>query len=164
MKLATMLAAIAGCDEPEQQRLNRSQAQVAEASQELVQADAKARSEMVAVQRDLQQGQAELSRQRDQLENDRRQYAEQRNRDPIVANTILDVGILIACLLPLLLGIVIVLNLRDTVETDSNLTELLVEEIAGNSSLLLPTKGPAEALEHGPHDQCLVDDSPTDSA
>ena len=114
--------------------MNRSQAQVAEASRQLVAADAKARGEIVALQRDLQQGQADLGRQRDQLETDRRQYADQRNRDPILANTILDVGTILACLLPLVLCIVLAFGLRDHTQTDSTLSEILVEEIAGEEA------------------------------
>ena len=138
MFLGVLSVVLSGCDESEQEKANRSQAQAAEASRELVQADAKARGEIVALQRDMQQGQADLGRQRDQLEQDRRQYAEQRNRDPILANTILDVGTILACLLPLVLGIALVLGLRDHTQTDSALTEILVEEIAGDRPALLP--------------------------
>jgi len=92
LALAVLLLASSGCDEDEPQAINRAQVQLAEAGRHLVQADAKARGEIIALQRDLQQGQRELARQRDQLENDRREYADQRNRDPILANTILTVG------------------------------------------------------------------------
>ena len=44
------------------------QNQVAEGSRRLVEAEGQARSEMAALQRDLQQSQAEIGRQRDQLE------------------------------------------------------------------------------------------------
>ena len=148
--LGALLVAFVGCQEDERQRLNRAQAEVAEASRQLIQADAKARGEIVALQRDLQQGQAELGRQRDQLENDRRRYADQRNRDPIVANTILDVGTILAGLLPLILCIVLVLGLRDPEQTNSTLAEILVEEIAGDQPVLLPSPGRQAALEHEP--------------
>jgi len=108
---------IPGCHEDERAQVSRSQAQVAEASRQLVEADAKARGEIIAMQKDLQQGPSELDRKRDQLENDRRQYADQRSRDPIVANTILDVGMIVACLLPLALCIVLAISLRDTSRT-----------------------------------------------
>jgi Flp pilus assembly protein TadB len=145
-----LLVAFSGCDDDERQKTSRAQAEVAEASRQLVQADAKARGEIVALQRDLQQGQAELGRQRDQLENDRRQYADQRNRDTIVANVILDVGMILACLLPLILGIALVLGLRDHTQTDSALTEILVEEIASDQPMLLPGTRPSATLSHDP--------------
>jgi hypothetical protein len=150
LMLGALLAVLSGCDEDERQRVSRSQAEVAEASRQLVQADAKSRGEIVALQRDLQQGQVELGGQRDQLENDRRQYADQRNRDPIVANTILDVGMILACLLPLILCIVLVLGLRDRTQTESTLAEILVEEIAGDKPILLPNTGRQAALEREP--------------
>lgn len=143
-----LLVAFTGCDDDERQKTSRAQAEVAEASRQLVQADAKARGEIVALQRDLQQGQTELGRQRDQLESDRRQYADQRNRDPIVANVILDVGMILACLLPLILCIVLVLGLRDHTQTDSALTEILVEEIASDQPMLLPGMRPQATLGH----------------
>lgn len=144
------LVVIIGCDEDERQKTSRAQAEVAEASRQLVQADAKARGEVVALQRDLQQVQAELGRQRDQLESDRRQYADQRIRDPIVANAILDVGMILACLLLLILGIALVLGLRNQTQTDSALTEILVEEIASDRPMLLPGMRPQVTLGHEP--------------
>lgn len=150
LALAIFLTVLSGCDEDERQKASRAQAEVAETSRQLVQADAKARGEIVALQRDLQQGQAELGRQRDQLENDRRQYADQRNRDPIVANVILDVGMIVACLLPLILCIVLVHALRDRTQADSTLTEILVEEIASDQPMLLPGMRPQATLGHEP--------------
>lgn len=146
--MGALLVVLSGCDEDERQKASRAQAEVAEASRQLVQADAKARGEIVALQRDLQQGQAELGRQRDQLEDDRRQYADDRNRDPILANAILGVGTILACLLPLILCIALVLSLRDRSETESTLTEILVEEIAGEKPILLPHAGRNATLEH----------------
>jgi hypothetical protein len=164
MTIGLLLPILSGCDDDERQEVNRSRAQVAEASRQLVQADAKARGEVVALQRDLQQGQADLGRQRDQLENDRRQYADQRIRDPILANTILDVGMILACLLPLALCIFLVLGLRDHSQTDSALTEILVEEIAGESPVLLPSTSRSSALEHEPGTEGLPELPRSDAA
>jgi len=70
--LALLLLGAAGCDEDDR---------LAEASRQLVEADAKARTEVIGLQRDLQKGQAALGQNRDELENDRRDFANQRNRD-----------------------------------------------------------------------------------
>jgi multidrug efflux pump subunit AcrA (membrane-fusion protein) len=164
MALGVLLAILSGCDEEEQQKVNRSQAQVAEASRQLVQADAKARGEIIDLQRDLQQGQTDLGRQRDQLESDRRQYADQRNRDPILANTILDVGTILACLLPLVLCIVLALGLRDHTQTDSALTEILIEEIASDDPLLLPAADQRVALGQDPSKENLPELPRADTA
>jgi hypothetical protein len=151
--LGLLLLASAGCNEDERAQTNRSQAQVAEASRQLVEADAKARGEIIAMQRDLQQGQAELGRQRDQLEDDRRQYADQRNRDPIIANMILDVGMILACLLPLVLGIVLVLSLRDKSQTDGDLADVLVQEIISEEPALLSRPDRPAALTNETNDE-----------
>ena len=148
--LSLLFLAFPGCNEDERAQVHRSQAEVAEASRQLVEADAKARTETVALQRELQQGQDELGRQRDQLENDRRQYADQRNRDPIIANTILDVGMIFACLLPLALCIFLVLGLRDKSQTDSDLADVLVQEIVSDEPFLLPPPGKPAALTQEP--------------
>ncbi|MGA2619380.1 MAG: hypothetical protein ABSF26_17370 [Thermoguttaceae bacterium] len=150
---ALLLLAMTGCNEDERAQVNRSQAEVAEASRKLVEADAKARTETIAMQRDLQKGQDELGRQRDQLENDRRQYADQRNRDPILANTILDVGLILACLLPLVLCIFLVLGLRDKSQTDSDLADVLVQEIVSEEPFLLPPPDRPRALPKEPIDE-----------
>ena len=79
------------------------QNQVAEGSRRLVEAEAKARADMTAIQRDLQQSQTEIGRQRDQLEVERRQIATERYWDALLGNSITAAAALLACLLPLLL-------------------------------------------------------------
>ena len=154
LTVTLLLAAFTGCgNDDERAQVNRSQAQVAEASRKLVEADATARGETIGMQRDLQKGQSELGRQRDQLENDRRQYADQRNRDPILANTILDVGVVLACLLPLVLCIFLVLGLRDKSQTDSDLADVLVQEIVSDEPMLLPPPDRPAALSKEPIDE-----------
>ena len=136
------LAVVSGCDD--------DKARLAEASRQLVEADAKSRSETIALQRDLQHGQTELGQQRDQLESDRRGFADQRNRDPIIANTLTVLGTIIACLLPLVLGIYLASGLRDPSQVDSTLTEILVDEIATDKPVLLPPPSSVTALKHDP--------------
>ena len=84
------------------QQMARMQHEVAEGSKKLVEADAQARKELTALQHDLRGDQAEVGRQRDTLEAERRDIAAQRNRDPIVAAAITNTGLVLACLLPLL--------------------------------------------------------------
>ena len=64
------------------------QGQVAEGSRQLVEAEPKARADMTALQRDLQQSQAEVGHQRDQLEAERRQIAAERYWDGIIGNSV----------------------------------------------------------------------------
>ena len=87
------------------QQMARMQHEVAEGSKKLIEADGKARENLTALQHDLRSDQAEIGHQRDKLENDRREVAAQRRLDPIVAAAIMDVGIGLACLVPLTLAI-----------------------------------------------------------
>ena len=84
------------------QQMARLQQEVAEGSKKLVEADAKARVELAALQHALRKDQAAVGRQRDQLEAERRGIATQRSRDPIVAAAITNTGLALVCLLPLL--------------------------------------------------------------
>ncbi len=158
-----MLLTLAGCEEDElakaareaarqsaeqQRQLVQLQADVAKGASELVEADAKARTELTALQRDLQQDQAEVGRQRDQLESDRRDVAQQRHRDPLIAAAITNIGLILACLLPLVLCVVILRSLRNPVTDEEALTEFLVQEIVAEQPLLLSLEQPTAALEH----------------
>ena len=144
-----MVAFVAGCDEDQRRQ--------AEASRQLVEADAKARTETIALQRQLQDAQAEVGHQRDQLENDRRDFADQRNRDPIVANSIATLGTILACLLPLILCIYLAMGLRDDLQTDGTLTEILVQEIVAEQPTLLPPPRPVAAI---PQEKCQAEGQP----
>ena len=83
----------------EMSRLNR---EVAQGTKRLVEADAQSRTELVALQQDLRADQTEVNHGRDRLEAERKEIAAQRNRDPVVANAIDGVGLIVACLVPLL--------------------------------------------------------------
>jgi hypothetical protein len=80
--------------------------QLAETAKALVEHDAEARRELIAAQQELTSQlngqQSAIFTGHEQLEQDRREIAEQRHRDPIVAAVIQDFGLAIACLLPLL--------------------------------------------------------------
>ena len=112
------------------------------------------------MQHDLQTAQAEIGRQRDQLEEDRREIATQRQRDPIVAAAILDIGIVLACLLPLALCVYVLRVACRAGESDSAVAELLVQElVASKPRLSLPGRSSLPAIE----DQAVVDPRPDDS-
>jgi hypothetical protein len=113
------------------------QKQVAEGSRHLVESDAKARQELSALQRDLQDDQAKIHRGHDQLEAERRAIAAQRYRDPILAAIVEDIGIVLACLLPLALGAYVLWSARHSGESDAAVTELLVQQlVAGDPQIL----------------------------
>jgi K+-sensing histidine kinase KdpD len=140
-----------------QRQMADLQKQVAQGSRELVENDAKAREHLTSLQHDLRTDQAEIGHQRDQLENDRREIAAQRHRDPIVAAIIMDVGIVLACLLPLALGIYVLRAACRAGESDGAVVELLVQElVASEPRLSLPGRPSLPTIEH----QTVVDSRP----
>ena len=138
----------------EQSRAVIEQSQkLVEATKELVAHDAQARQELIAAQEklttQLNQQRATIDTGRDQLEQDRRNIAQQRHRDPIVAAAIQNVGLLIACTLPLIVCIFVIKRMSSREPDDAAVAELLVHEFVSDQPLLLP--GPSlrpPALEH----------------
>lgn len=152
---ATLMLTVIGCDEDENRRLAEMaekhlerqaeqnqqvvelQREVAEGSRRLVEADAAARQDMVALQREIQEERTEVGRQRDSLENDRRSLAAKRRLDPIVASAITNVGLLLACLLPLVLCWYL-LHRRVEPADDTAVAEVLLDDLVAERPLLLP--------------------------
>lgn len=153
--VATLLMTATGCAENENkqlaemaerhldrqaeqnQQMAKLQQELAKGSRQMVEADAKAREEIVALHRDVQAERTEIGQQRDSLENDRRQIAEQRHRDPIIASAITSFGLLLACLLPLVLCWYLLHRPVEPAD-DSAVAEVLLEDLVADSPLLLP--------------------------
>ena len=113
------------------------QQEVAAGSRRLVEADAEAREKLMALQEGLRMDQADVGRQRDQLEAERRDIAAQRNRDPIIASTLMQIGLILACLVPLVLCGYLIHSLRSARDSDADVVELLVEELVSERPKLL---------------------------
>ncbi|MFO0821206.1 MAG: hypothetical protein U1A77_24895 [Pirellulales bacterium] len=134
-RTAVRLAAQVTHDQAEQnKRLADATKSLTHGSQQLVTAEAKARQEVISLQRDLRQDQADIGRQRDALEADRRQIANQRLTDSTWSATLLAVGVLIACLAPLVLAGITLLGLWRS-PSDEELHEVLVEHLTGASDV-----------------------------
>jgi len=118
-------------------RMSELQQEVASGSRKLVEADANARQEMITLQREMQTERNEIGHQRDQLEAERRDIADSRHRDPIIAAAITRVAFVVVSLLPLL---VCWLLLQQKVEpADKNeITELLLDDLVSAESRLMP--------------------------
>jgi len=126
-----------------QRQASDLQKQLAEGTRKLVEADSRARQELTSLQHDLRRDQAEIGRQRDRMETERREIAANRYRDPIVAAVIVDIGIVLACLLPLAVCIYVLWAARGAGESDSAVAELLVQELVSSEpTLLLPDRSP----------------------
>ncbi len=120
---------------------------LAGATHDLIEADAKSRQELIAshsvLALQLQQERALLDRQREELETERRQIASARQREPMIAATIAAVGLLLACLLPLVVCIYLLRNLGSRHGDSDALSELLVQELTeAEPSLLFPATQP----------------------
>jgi cbb3-type cytochrome oxidase subunit 3 len=112
------------------QTVAEQSSKLAEASRSLVAEDAKARNEILAAQRDLQD-QATV------MEDDRRDLMQLRIREPIIAEAIKSIGGVLLCLVPLsLVGMLLWPQRRGEVD-NAVLNRLLLQEFAGTSSLLL---------------------------
>ena len=153
-----------GCDEDErlvqmaerhlarQAEQNRQmvdlQKEVAEGTRQLVEADARAREEMVALQRDLQADQAAIGQQRDQLEGERKEIAAKRRLDPIIAAAIANVGLLAVCALPLVLCWYL-LHPRVEPADDQVVAEVLLQDLVSDRPLLLPRMEAEHVIGNG---------------
>jgi hypothetical protein len=120
-----------------QRQMTDLQKQVAAGSRQLVEADAKARGELTSLQHDLRSDQADIGHERDKMEAERREIAANRYRDPIVAAFIMDIGIVLACLLPLIVAVYVLWSARRAGESDSAVAELLVQELIASEPMLL---------------------------
>ncbi len=152
-----------------------------ELQRELVEAEAEARNELVRIQQDLVDRDAQcrqelnelqresqsvihnerqsIDRQREDLETERRQIADERHRAPIIAAAIAQLGLVLACLLPLILCGYLLYMLRHTDDDDAAVTELLIQEIVADQPRFLPVPGlaptigeepPVPGIEHEP--------------
>jgi hypothetical protein len=151
-------------------RLNR---EVAEGYKRLVEADAQARQETIALQKELvardaegrkqlnalaqktqeaaQQERATLDLGKQTLEDERRQIATQRHRDPLIAAAISALGVTLACLLPLVIAIYALRLARQRDPGDGDLAELLTYELArGEPTFLFPPAITASGEEQPP--------------
>ena len=114
------------------------QKSVADSSKRLVEADAESREKFLAMQDNLRADQATIGQQRDKLEGERREIAAQRVRDPIVAEAIMQVGLVLACLLPLVLAGYLVYTMKHTAsQDDAVVAELLIGELVSEHPMLL---------------------------
>jgi hypothetical protein len=120
----------------EQNRLvETNNRQVLEATNKLVEADAKSRTENIELHRQIEAERSGVNQQRDVLEQERRQIAQERNRDPIVADSILAVGGLIAAILPLVVCLFLLRGLFHRSDQEA-LAEVLVEDLVSRQPLL----------------------------
>ena len=98
--------------------------EIAQTTKQLVEADGQSRTELVALQRDLQVQQAEVARQRDALEAERRQQAEKRQTESTLAPVIESLGRVLVCALLIAFCCYLASGLRSEKDADPELNEL----------------------------------------
>ncbi|MGZ0168677.1 MAG: hypothetical protein ACKVHE_03900 [Planctomycetales bacterium] len=115
--------------------------QLAETAKALVEHDAEARRELIAAQQELTSQlngqQSAIHTGHQQLEHDRREIAEQRHRDPIIAAVIQNFGLAIACLLPLLVAVFVIRQMHSQEPDHAAIVELLTLELTSEEPRLL---------------------------
>lgn len=136
-RLARFAEAAAERQAEQNRRMADLQQEVAEGSRQLVEADAKARSEFAALHKDLQSERSEVGRQRDALEEERREMASQRVTDPLVAAAVMEAGLMLACLLPLLLCWHLLRRGERDDPADALVAEALLADLVAERPLLL---------------------------
>ena len=134
-------------------RLHR---EVAAGTQRLVEADSRARQEVIAAQKDLAQQQAGLAQQYDQLEVERRSLAQERNRESLLVPVISTLGLLLLCCLPLGLAWYLLQAWHRETQDDIVLGQLLIEELVSPRPVLLPGPVLLPAIEDTPRRERLV--------
>lgn len=118
----------------EMSRLNR---EVAQGVTQLVEAENESRKELIGLQRDLQDQQAEVNSQRDALESERQTIVKQRHRESLLAPVISSVGLLLVCALPLVLAWHLLHGWRSAKDDEVAIGELLVQDLTSNHPRLL---------------------------
>lgn len=144
------IAELASRHATEQSQLSQEtvklQTELVEGTRQLVAADAQSRRDFLELEGQLDEQRAKIARRHDELEDERRDLARQRVRAPVVANAVVAVGSLLACLLPLVLaGYLLRSQLGES--EDHSVTEVLLDEIAAGHPALAPPNDPLMA--HG---------------
>jgi TolA-binding protein len=141
---AILLFAMVSCEDSGDERLawlaQESTRRQAEQNREMAQLNrevAQAHQELIGLQHNLEEQQVQVNQQRDRLESERREIARQRHRDPIIAAAISNVGLVLACLIPLALAGYLLYCLRDRSD-DEAVGELLIQELTTDRPLVLP--------------------------
>lgn len=129
-------------------RMGELQREIAGGTRVLIEADAQARQQFAEFQREMAEQQAEIGRQRDQLESERRSLAAARQRDSLLARAVEGMAQLMACLLPLAIGLLVLWPRPETPES-AELAVLLVDELSRTPLRLTGPPLPAESPNAG---------------
>ena len=131
----------------------KARQELIQVQQEVVKRDAEGRQELNALQQDVQRStskaQEHVDNERTKLETERREIAQQRQQAPIVAEAIRGTGLFLVCALPLAVVIYLLYSLRSQPAQDDALTEILVQELGAEEPRLVSYRTPAIAPPDG---------------
>jgi hypothetical protein len=124
---------LAGCDSPDER--------LAAFAQKSVEQQAQQNAALAKTTADMHTERSSLNEQQQALEQDRREIASQRVREPLIANALQAIGLILACLAPLL---ICVYALKQAGESppEQELGTILVEELTSEEPQLLPSLTP----------------------
>jgi hypothetical protein len=143
-RIAAVANAAAERQAQQSTEMAKAHGHLTQGARELVESAARSQESLVTIQRELETQQTEVGHQRDLLEQERRTIATQRRTDPVIANAVLQLGLLLICSLPLVICWY-VLRSPGTVDADRLVNEILIEELTTAQPRLLP--GPVTKLD-----------------
>ena len=143
-EVATQAADRQAQQNTEMVRLNR---EVAEGTRRMVEADAEARKEIIAVHQEIQSERASLNDSFETLEAERKQIAGQRRTESMLGPILK--GCAAAAVIAVTIGYCwsLLFSLRRQDDAGQVLSELLVDELLSEKPVLLPPRS-AKAIEH----------------
>jgi hypothetical protein len=128
-RLADLASQVTHEQAQQNQRLADASKAIAQGSQQLVDADADARRDVIKLQQDLRHDQAEIGHYRDALEAERKAIAWERKTESAIGSGLVVLGLLLACLAPLVLAGIALIGLFKEPTTEEE-GHILVEELA----------------------------------
>jgi hypothetical protein len=154
MLIPLMILLLVGCDEHERlvqtarEAANRQAEQnkeiahqnreIAETARHLVEADGQSRKELTALQHDLQAQQAEVAKQQDALEAERRQIANQRQRESLLVPVLESFAVVLIGGLVLAYCCYLASGLRGQQDVAEDLNGLLLCDLVAEQPILTP--------------------------
>lgn len=130
----------------EMARLNR---EVAEGTRRMVEADAEARKEIIAVHQEIQSERASLSDGFETLEAERKQMAQERRTESILVPAARTIGVALVAVVVVGFCVFVLFGLRRADASDAELNELLIHDLVSEHPRLLNGPGAGPAIENG---------------
>ena len=137
--MATQAAERQAQQNTEMARLNR---EVAEGTRRMVEADAEARKEIIAVHQEIQSERASLNDGFETLEAERKQMAQERRTESILVPAAKTTGVALVAVVVVGFCWIVLFGLRRSDTTDAELTELLIHDLVRDEPRLLDRSRP----------------------